>query len=146
MTEHDDEAHLATVEAMLSAEGMSEAAELLREATSEVVETGYDSWNGGTRIHTVFLSIDPAYYGRLGIKRVTLEEQITERVKVVYDEDDNNIFGATIRQLLQARADWKSSPANVSRRVRRNIIDGLKVDSTSWMGTLEDVEGNYIHA
>lgn len=140
MAEHDDEAHLATVEAMLSAEGMSEAAELLREATSEVVETGYDNWNGGTRIYTVFLSIDPASYGRLGTKKATLEEQITARVKVVYGEDDNNIFGATIRPLIQARADWRSSPADVSRRARRNIIDGLKVDGISWMGTLEDVE------
>ena len=61
-----DDAHLAAVEAMLSAEGMAEAAELLREAESEVVETGYDNWNGGTRLYTVFLSIDPASYGRLG--------------------------------------------------------------------------------
>lgn len=140
MAEHDDEAHLATVEAMLSAEGMSEAAELLREATSEVVETGYDNWNGGTRIYTVFLSIDPASYGRLGTKKAALEEHITARVKVVYGEDDNNIFGATIRPLIQARADWRSSPAAVSRRARRNIIDGLKVDGISWTGTLEDVE------
>ena len=140
MTGFDDEAYLATIEAMLSAEGMSEAAEILREATSEVVETGYDNWNGGTRIYTVFLSIDPSTYGRLGSKRATLEEQITARVKVVYGEDDNNLFGATIRPLIQARSDWRSTPATVSRRARRNIIDGLKVDRISWMGTLEDVE------
>jgi hypothetical protein len=64
----DDEAYLASVEAMLTAEGMAEAAELLREAETEVVETGYDNWNGGTRLYTVFLSIDPASFGRLGAK------------------------------------------------------------------------------
>ena len=49
----DEEAYLASVEAMLTAEGMAEAAELLREAETEVVETGYDNWNGGTRLYTV---------------------------------------------------------------------------------------------
>lgn len=136
----DDEAFLASVEAMLTAEGMVEAAELLREAEAEVVETGYDNWNGGTRLYTVFLSIDPASFGRLGSKRATLEEQITARVKLVYEHDDNNWFSATIRPRIQPRPDWRTAPATVSRRARRNIIDGLKVDKIAWMGTLEDVE------
>lgn len=136
----DDEAYLASVEAMLTAEGMAEAAELLREAETDVVETGYDNWNGGTRLYTVFLSIDPASFGRLGTKRATLEEQITARVKLAYEQDDNNWFSATIRPRIQPRPDWRAAPASVSRRARRNIIDGIKVDNIAWMGTLEDVE------
>lgn len=136
----DDEDYLASVEAMLTAEGMAEAAELLREAETEVVETGYDNWNGGTRLYTVFLSIDPASFGRLGAKRATLEEQITARVKLVYEQDDSNWFSATIRPRIQPRPDWRTAPASVSRRARRNIIDGIKVDKIAWMGTLGDVE------
>lgn len=140
MTQVDDEACLAAVEAMLTAEGMLEAAELLREADTEVIETGYDNWNGGTRLYTVYLSIDPASYGRLGAKRATLEEQLTARVKAVYEQGDNDLFSASIRPRIQARPDWRTAPATVSRRVRRNIIDGLKVDKIAWMGTLGDVE------
>lgn len=125
---------------MLTAEGMAEAAELLREADAEIVETGYDNWNGGTRLYTVFLSIDPASFGRLAAKRATLEEQITARVKLVYERDENAWFSANIRPRIQPRADWRTAPASVSRRARRNIIDGLKVDNIAWMGTLEDVE------
>jgi hypothetical protein len=136
----EDEACLAAVEAMLSAEGMAEAAELLREADAEVVETGFDNWNGGTRLYTVFLSIDPASYGRLGAKRSTLEEQITARVKSVYEQDNSSWFNASIRPCIQPRQDWRTAPATLSRRARRNIIDGLKVDNISWMGALEDVE------
>lgn len=136
----DDEAYLAAVEAMLTGAGMAEAAELLREADVEVVETGYDNWNGGTRLYTVFLSIDPSSYGRLGAKRTTLEEQLTARVKAVYEQNDNCWFSASIRPRIQARQDWRTAPATVSRRARRNIIDGLKVDNIPWMGTLEDVE------
>ena len=136
----DDEAYLAAVAAMLNAEGMAEAAELVREADAEVVETGYDNSNGGTRLYTIFLSIDPASYGRLGAKRATLEEQITARVKEAYEQGDNCWFSASIRPRIQPRPDWRTAPATVSRRARRNIIDGLKVDAIAWMGTLEEVE------
>lgn len=106
----DDDARLAAVEAMLNAEGMAEAAELLREANTEVVETGYNNWNGGTRLYTVFLSIDPANYGRLGSKRATLEEQITTRVKAVYEQGDNCWYNASIRPRIQPRPDCESRP------------------------------------
>lgn len=60
MTSDLHEARLAATEAMLTAEGMSEAAESLRGAEAEVVETGFDNWNGGTRLYTVYLGIDAA--------------------------------------------------------------------------------------
>ncbi|WP_323810757.1 abortive infection family protein [Sphingobium baderi] len=140
VSDRDDEAYLAAVEAMLSAEGMAEAAELLREADTEVVETGYDNWNGGTRLYTVYLAIDPAEYGRLGAKRDTLQEQISARVRAVFEQDDNTRFSAAIRPRIRARPDWRSAPATLSRRTRRNIIDGIKVDRIAWMGAISDVE------
>lgn len=140
MTRDHDEACLASAEAMLAAEGMIEAAELLREAKAEVLESGYDNWNGGTRLFTVYLSIDPAKYGRLGAKRVTLEEQITARVRAVYERDDDCSYTASIRPLIHARPDWRNPSKTVSQRVRRNIIDGLLIDKVAWMGTLGDVE------
>lgn len=140
MIELDDEAHLAAVEAMLSAEGMTEAAELLREAEAEVVETGYDNWNGGTKLFTVYLAIDPSEYGRLGERRDIVQDQITARVKAVFERDDYAWYSAKLRPRIRARPDWRTAPASLSRRVRRNIIDGLKVDKVAWAGTLDDVE------
>ncbi len=140
MTRDHDEACLAAAEAMLTAEGMTEAAELLREAEAEVLETGYDNWNGGTRLFTIFLSIDPASYGRLGAKRATLQEQITARLKAVYERDDDSWYTASIRPQVHARPDWRTPSTTVSRHTRRNIIDGLRIDQVAWMGTLDDVE------
>jgi hypothetical protein len=140
VSNHDDEPYLAAVEAMLSAEGMAEAAELLREAEIEIVETGYDNWNGGTRLYTVYLAIDPSEFGRLGAKRDTLQEQISARIRAVFEQDNNAGFSAAIRPRIRARPDWRSAPATLSRRTRRNIIDGIRVDGISWMGVLSDVE------
>ncbi|MEO1968417.1 MAG: abortive infection family protein [Sphingomonadaceae bacterium] len=140
MIDPADDAKLATVEELLVSEGMNEAAEVLREADAEIAETGFDNWNGGTRIHTVFLSIEPSEFGRLSAKRSSLEEQITARVKSVFEDGANDWFGVEIRPRIQARANWRSSPAQLPRRARQNIIDGLKVEKIQWMGELDDVE------
>lgn len=140
MIDSQDDARLAAVEAMLVAEGMTEAAELLRESDAEIAETGYDNWNGGTRINTVFLAIEPSEFGRLSQKRATLEEQITARVKSVFEDGSNDWFGVEIRPRVKPRSDWRLSSGQLSRRARQNIIDGLKVEKVAWMGELEDVE------
>lgn len=38
---------LATVHALLRAEGMSEAAAIVRDFPAHIQQTGYDNWNGG---------------------------------------------------------------------------------------------------
>ena len=40
--------YLATVEEMLIAERMTQAANVVRAATPRIERTGYDNWNGGT--------------------------------------------------------------------------------------------------
>lgn len=67
-------------------------------------------------------------------------ESVSSKSALVYEQDDNAWFSATIRPRIQPRSDWRTSRASVSRRARLNIIDGLKVDNIAWMGTLEDVE------
>ena len=63
----DPESYLATAAAVLSAEGLMDAAHVLRVATPCIEETGYDNWNGGTRIWTFTLRVDPtADFGRTG--------------------------------------------------------------------------------
>jgi hypothetical protein len=42
----DPDRFLAPAAEMLTAEGMTDAAELLRTSTVRVEETGYDNWNG----------------------------------------------------------------------------------------------------
>jgi hypothetical protein len=73
--EVDYEQYLATVTAMLTAEGMDEAATLLKTRKFRVEETGYDNWNGGTTIYTVYLTVAPEVYARLRSRRASLEAQ-----------------------------------------------------------------------
>ena len=136
----DFERYLATAAEMLSAEGMTYAAEVLRTSTVKVEQTGYDNWNGGTRIWTIYLQIDPRAYAQLGATRATLEEQILKRLEPILEQFTSDWYGVTIAPRVEARPEWRESKGDVSRETRQNIFDGLRLEQVIWNGRLGDVE------
>lgn len=134
------EFYLATTAKMLDAEGMLEASSLLRSATVAVEETGFDNWNGGTRIWTIFLEIDPVKFAQLGSSREALEEQIQYRLKPIVEKFTDDWFSVTLTPRVEAEADWRDHVDDLSSATRRNIIDGLKLDEVAWSGRLGEVE------
>lgn len=136
----DIEPFLATAAEMLIAEGMTSAADLLKAATIRTGETGYDNWNGGTYTFTAFLEVDPATFAQLGDGRAVIEEQIGVRLKAVVESYSSNWYSVSIVPKVTPRPDWRETKGDLSQVVRRNIIDGLKLDNIAWAGRLEDVE------
>jgi AbiJ N-terminal domain 3/Abortive infection C-terminus len=134
------ELYLATAAEMLTAEGMTEAAEILRVSMARVEETGYDNWNGGTTIWTIYLLVEPSAYAELGSKREILEDQINKRLKPILEQFTSDWFGVSIAPKVTPRPEWRHAKGDVSRATRQNIIDGLKIDQIAWSGRLEDVE------
>jgi hypothetical protein len=86
---------LATAAELLSAESMLDAAKLLRRSEASVEEAGYDNWNGGTTIYTIYLRIGAAEYALLGKRREVIESQTNERLNPVFE---------------QRTGDWYSHP------------------------------------
>jgi AbiJ N-terminal domain 3/Abortive infection C-terminus len=134
------EVYLATAAKMLDAEGMSESASLLRSADVAVEETGFDNWNGGTRIWTVFLEIDPIKFAQLGSGRQALEEQIQNRLKPIVAKFTDDWFSVNLTPRVEVEADWRGEVDDLTSATRRNIIDGLKLDEVDWSGRLDEVE------
>jgi hypothetical protein len=134
------EPYLATAAEMLTADGMSEAAEVLRISTAKVAETGYDNWNGGTTIWTIYLLLDPVTFASLSPRRESLQEQIDKRLKPIFDQFTSDWYTVTIAPKVAPHPEWRHARGDVSRPVRQNIIDGLKVDQVIWNGSLEEVE------
>jgi hypothetical protein len=136
----DPDRYLAIAAEMLATEGMGEAADILRAATPRVEETGYDNWNGGTRIWTIYLLVAPATFAKLGSKRPTIEEQINERLKPIVAQFTNDWHSVTIAPKVEPRPDWRDGKGGVSRAARQNIIDGLRLEQVTWSGRLDDAE------
>lgn len=131
---------LGTVHALLRAEGMTDAASIVREYPAQVELTGYDNWNGGTNIWEFQFKLPAHEYARLGARRSQLEEQITARLKTAIEHESHDWYSAKIVPAKELRTDWRSDSSDLSRQIRINVIDGLRLESVVWYGQLDDVE------
>jgi len=131
---------LATVHALLQAEGVGEAARIVRTYPATAEQTGYDNWNGGTDIWEVKFALPAADYATLGSKRETLEEQISARLKTVLEHETGDWYAARLVPQREVSREWRSEGMWLPRQVRLNIVDGLKLERVAWSGALDDVE------
>jgi hypothetical protein len=140
MEQHLLEETLATVHTLLQSEGMDEAANLVIRHAALAEETGYDNWNGGTEIWEVRFQIPAVEFARLGARRNQFEEQITSRLRTVLEQDTQNSYSAKLVPAKEKRKDWRTVGPNLSKRVRTNIVDGLRLEDLAWYGKLDEVE------
>ena len=134
------EEYLATTAELLSAEDMNDAANILQQSSPRVEETGYDNWNGGTRIWTIYLGIEPAFFARLGTSRESIEEQIYNRLKQVLEQFTEDWFAVKIVPNVRKRPAWRQGKGDIPRATRQDIFDGLRIDQVAWNGRLGEVE------
>lgn len=131
---------LGTVFELLSADGLDDAAEIVRVGEARAEETGYDNWNGGTALWTIYFSLPPSDYARLANRRPQLEEHITARLKIVLEPEADAWYAASIVPVVVENPTWRHSSATLPRSVRQDIIDGLKLEGIKWFGRMDDVE------
>lgn len=132
---------LATVYAVLRAEGADEAAEIVRGHPATAELTGNDNWNGGTNYWDIHFSIPALEYARLGLKRTSIQEKITTALRMVTEHEQDNAYSALIIPTREFHADWRSGKSSsLPKLVRQNIVDGLRLENVKWHGELNDVE------
>lgn len=132
---------LATVHTLLRADGADDAAEIVQKYPAAAEQTGYDNWNGGTNYWHIQFKMPASDYARLGAKRSQLEEQITAKLRTVTEHQENDCYSAVIVPDREFRADWRSSSqSELPKKVRQNILDGLRLEDVDWSGRLNDVE------
>jgi hypothetical protein len=126
---------------MLKSSGTTEAASLLRTARWRFEETGYDNWNGGTRIFTLYIEIAPETHAVLGDRRSEIKNEIQKRLTEVTGQLSSDWYHVELVPLIIAipgRPDLKGGP--VSALTRRNIIDSLQKRNLSWHGKLLETD------
>jgi hypothetical protein len=131
---------LETVHELLDAEGMAEAAGLVRAYPARVDQVGYDNWNGGTEIWEIQFEVPPTEFVRLGARRDQIAEQVTARLKTVLEPETKDWYSAKIVPKKIYNKDWRADSSDLPRETRRGIVDRLRVTSTSWNGGLDEVE------
>lgn len=138
--EDDPEVYLATVSELLEADGARELAQILRTSSIRVKQTGYDNWNGGTKIWTLFLELEARLYSSIEGKREAYQEKVSEKLKAMLGEFENDWYSVSIIPKKNSNPNWREDPAIISKDTIGNIIDGLKIDKVNWAGELGEVE------
>lgn len=129
---------LATTHALLVAENLADAAELVRQYPARIEQTGYDNLNGRTDIWEILFEVPPSEYARLSSQRKQLEDQISTHAGIVLGTQD--WCSAKIVPAKILKKEWRVQASSLSRQIRRNILDGLRLERVNWNGTLDDVE------
>jgi hypothetical protein len=130
-----DDAILATLYELLEAGSMTHAASILKSAEASIQKTGYDNWNGGTDIYTLFLSIEPSKFAQLSYQRAAIEQQLSDQVQVLFRD---GWITAEIRPRIQGRDNWRNSGATITKITRRKIADYFVASSIAWSGDLSE--------
>lgn len=136
----DLDSFLATTTEMLSADGAFDAADILRSADAHAEQTGYDNWNGGTNIWTLYLRIPAREFARLGSKREAIEGQIDSRLKPLIEQFSSDWISAKISPKLEPKENWRDRGSDLSRHTRQEIVDALRIEKIWWAGQLDEVE------
>jgi hypothetical protein len=137
----DIEPYIATTVDMLEADGLAEAANILRLSEIRVDKTGFDNWNGGTDIWTVYAHLPSVDFTKIAANKEQIQEQISARFKLVIEPYSDDWFSILICPKVTPRPDWRNdTPKGLNRLIRQNILDGFKIDRVHWSGALNDVE------
>jgi len=126
---------------LLQESGRSDAADLLRTSKATIQHDTSDSWNGGTNYWNVMLEVPAPEFARLRPKLKDVCEQITEALSEAIPPNGHDFFTARLIPIVGQDEDWRAiSPVTIPRTVRRNILDGLRLDQVSVFGALDDTE------
>ncbi|CEP36847.1 Putative uncharacterized protein [Halomonas sp. R57-5] len=130
---------LLTTEQLLEADRMYEALAALQSSYIEIKETGFDNWNGGTTLWTIYLNLDPQTYSQLSRKKEVFEKQISKRFNLTIEQYSSDNF--TIKFVPKVvKKEITTTNGEIPKDKRKNIFDCFTMDNIHYAGALNDVE------
>lgn len=136
----DDEDIIETVLRMLRAEGATEAAAILRASRCRFEQTGYDNWDGGTNVYTLFVEIAAETFVSIRQRRAEVEDQINKTLGAAIKQFRSGWYSVELSPLvvsMPGRPDLEGGP--VTRGTRKAILDLIRDEGVVWYGSVDDV-------
>jgi hypothetical protein len=133
----DPESMLGTLARLFAAEGQAKEVAVLTYSSPEIVETGYDNWNGGTTIYSLFLHVPLSLYPQIQDGLGNLEGAILDKAQLFLEKFPNDrltqvkVLPAVVEdpQWREKTLAWLSgSKISNQGRVRSNNVAPLSAD------------------
>ncbi|HWP98321.1 MAG TPA: abortive infection family protein [Syntrophomonadaceae bacterium] len=119
------ESYLATITQLFTLEGAINEVDLLAKAMAETVQTGYDNWNGGTNMYTLYLQVPISLYTQIIMDKETIEGKVLDKLGLVIRDDNNYYVKVVISPELLKDIDWREK-------------------AQSWIRSISDTSSTYI--
>lgn len=133
----DPESILGTLARLFAAEGAAREVAVLTYSAPEIVETGYDNWNGGTTIYTLLLHVPLNLYPQLQEGLGLMQQVICDKAQVFLERFQNDslsevkIVPAVVEdeQWREKAENWLTgSKVSNQGRVRSDNVAPLTID------------------
>ena len=131
------EPSLGTLARLFAFEGAAQEVAMLTYSTPEIVESHYDSWNGGVTYYNLILHVPLNLYPQIEAHKQKLEAEILKKFEVIANKTPNDVLGSVIispaiaddPQWREKAITWLSgSKISNQGRVRSDNVAPLTVD------------------
>lgn len=128
---------LGTLARLFASEGAAQEVAVLTYSTPEIVESHYDSWNGGTTYYNLILHAPLNLYPQIEAHKEKLEAALLKKFEVIATKTPNDLLGGVIispaiveePQWREKAVAWLSgSKISNQGRVRSDNVAPLSVD------------------
>jgi len=121
-----------TVGEILKADKLEEISDILNKAQVSIEQTGYDNWNGGMYLYTVYINIDIQSFVSIRDKIQTIEATLLEKFNLVTRQVENEaITNITFIPRAQYKVDWSKLGCTISREKLIDFVNYLKTTMIS---------------
>lgn len=128
---------LGTLARLFASEGSAQEVAVLTYSTPEIIESYYDSWNGGTTYYNLILHVPLNLYPQIEAHKEKLEVSILKKFEIIANKTPNDLLSGVIispaivedPQWREKAAAWLSgSKISNQGRVRSDNVAPLSVD------------------
>ena len=133
------EGALPTVVEMLRLRAEEDALRVLTQADIELVETGYDNWNGGTTTWTAYLRVPVSVFLAIESHSERLAEVIRANLESVLGTDAGFWVSVEIAVRHVSLHGARVQTGIIDQEVQAAILDEMRARRTVWHGALDDV-------
>lgn len=133
------EGSLPTVAELLRQKGEDDALRALSQADIEIDEVGYDNWNGGTELWTVFLRVPVSVFVSIEDRRDEIMGIISKNLEIITGKDNGYWVSAEISPMRAPPPGWRLPDGKIGDRTRAAILDELRAREIIWHGALDEV-------
>ncbi|MEI6847807.1 MAG: hypothetical protein WCK32_07205 [Chlorobiaceae bacterium] len=92
---------------ILKEEKLEELTELLNNSLVTIDQTGYDNWNGGTYLYTLYLTVDIGTFVKIRDRVQSIESELLEKFRIATRHNENeSISNITIVPKAKLNIDW----------------------------------------